>query len=229
MVLDYGGLDMLEQLLESPSRRVRKETLWVLSNISAGSWFQTGALVERSTLLQKVFKLMVDEPREVRGAEQVRMEATWVICNSCMNLDARQILQLVEKGFIGMLERHFTADHTDKAVQIMLQGTKEMLRTLERDSEEDLLAQLYALLIKINFKSKLVALKPHAHRKNLAPVNYLLEFLDAEKESSSRSSKSKSEKGSEEADGDNEEDNDEAVDADMQQEQEDEQEEDVEQ
>lgn len=149
------------------------------------------------------------------------MEATWVICNSCMNLDARQIELLVEKGFINMLERFFSADHTDKAVQIMLQGTKEMLRTLERDGEEELLGQLYGLLIKIDFKSKLVALKPHAHRKNLAPVNFLLDFLASEKDGSAPSSKS-----SEEADGDqaqdNEEEEHEASDAGSEQEQEDE-------
>jgi len=187
MVLDYGGLDQLENLLEHSSRRVRKETLWVLSNISAGSWFQTGALIERSNLLQQIFRLMHDEPREVARVDQVRMEATWVICNSCMNLDPQQIELLIGRGFINMLQSHFTTDHTDKAVQIMLQGIKEMLRTLQREQEYQLLAKLCSLLTKIDFKQKLVALKPQAHRKNLAPVNFLLEVLDARQKSDSSS------------------------------------------
>ena len=68
MVIDYGGLDLLEKLLEHSSRRVRKETLWVLSNISAGSCFQTGALIERTGLLELIFKLMQTESREVVAA-----------------------------------------------------------------------------------------------------------------------------------------------------------------
>ena len=80
----------------------------------------------------------------------------------------------------------------------MLQGTKEIIKTLEKEGEMELLGQLYTLLNKIGFKSNLVALKPHSHRKNLAPVNYLLEFLDVDKEKSSDSSKSDQEADQEE-------------------------------
>lgn len=66
-MIDNGGLEALEHLLNSTTKTLRKEALWAISNITAGSQNQIGAVISRSSLLDKLFTIVSTDVLDVRN------------------------------------------------------------------------------------------------------------------------------------------------------------------
>jgi importin subunit alpha-1 len=81
-MLNYGVLKYLAPMLTSPNYRIRHETCFSLSNITAGNDQQVKAVVD-SGVLDMLLSTMAND------VAQVRLEAMWVIANalsSCPDL-----------------------------------------------------------------------------------------------------------------------------------------------
>ena len=64
-MIDNGGIDAMEVLLNSTTKTIRKEALWSLSNITAGTEKQIGAVISKSSLLDKVLSIITTDCEEV--------------------------------------------------------------------------------------------------------------------------------------------------------------------
>lgn len=62
-------------MLSHPKTSMRKETCWLLSNITAGTKEQIKKLVEFPELIDKIIKILSED------ATDVKKEALWVISN----------------------------------------------------------------------------------------------------------------------------------------------------
>ena len=65
MVLDNDGITILSDLLKDKSKRIKREVLWVLSNVSAGTYEQVSSIVENIELMDLMMEIVRIEPKEV--------------------------------------------------------------------------------------------------------------------------------------------------------------------
>eukprot|EP00561_Arcocellulus_cornucervis_P004311 CAMPEP_0185823774 /NCGR_PEP_ID=MMETSP1322-20130828/28677_1 /TAXON_ID=265543 /ORGANISM="Minutocellus polymorphus, Strain RCC2270" /LENGTH=102 /DNA_ID=CAMNT_0028521339 /DNA_START=1 /DNA_END=306 /DNA_ORIENTATION=+ len=89
---------MMKQLLSHQHKDIRKESLWLLSNIAAGTRIQISCVIHQAGLITAVVDALNNDQSEV-----VRKEATWVIANICINGTTEHIESLVEAGAIEAL------------------------------------------------------------------------------------------------------------------------------
>ena len=65
MVLDNDGISILSDVLKDKSKRIKREVLWVLSNVSAGTYEQVSSIVENIELMDLMMEIVRIEPKEV--------------------------------------------------------------------------------------------------------------------------------------------------------------------
>lgn len=85
-VVDAGGLEHCPRLLCCEKKQVKRETLWLLSNVLAGPTRQVEAVFNVKTAgrglgMEHLVKKVVDMARE--ESWEVRKEGVWCVCNIC--------------------------------------------------------------------------------------------------------------------------------------------------
>lgn len=73
-VVDSGALDLFPKLIGHPNLNIRKEIVWMISNIAAGTQLQLETLVSKG-YLKILNKIMRDDENIIK------FEAVWAICN----------------------------------------------------------------------------------------------------------------------------------------------------
>ena len=104
--VDAGGLDHCPRLLCCDKKQVKKETLWLLSNVLAGTSKQVEAVFAVKTAglglgMEHIIKKVVDMAREEQW--EVRKEAVWCVANVCTGGSDMHVMTLVEFGAIQAL------------------------------------------------------------------------------------------------------------------------------
>ena len=88
-VLQCGFLHRICTLMLHPSKVIRKETCWTISNITAGSCDQIQAVIDSNIIPSVIYRIQVDE-------FEVKKEAAWILTNALNNSHATQISQILE-------------------------------------------------------------------------------------------------------------------------------------
>lgn len=96
--IDAGILSALVPLLSHSRKNVRKESLWVLSNIAAGTANQLKQLCSTPDLLSKVLSQL-----SANVEWDCRKEAAWVVSNIATSASREMVVRLVETGAIPLL------------------------------------------------------------------------------------------------------------------------------
>lgn len=145
-VLDRGLLPAVTKLaINSPARGIRKETMWLLSNLSAGTQEQIRAVIlfENCRLIQAI----CDAARTAEA--DVAKEAVWVIANASNILDGASIHMLIGAGaFRGLGAGMQSPD--PRIVAVASEGVINIARNLRNAvtaaGAEDIPAETMALI-----------------------------------------------------------------------------------
>jgi len=119
IALNAGLLDVLDPFLNHFSSQLRRETLWAISNILAGSPSQIETVLSRDKLLQSIMRAAKSDNMAVRR------EACWCLGNATVDAVSAQIKKLADFGAIEALCRmlspayELTEDHTKVIVEAL--------------------------------------------------------------------------------------------------------------
>ncbi|CAG9460475.1 unnamed protein product [Pedinophyceae sp. YPF-701] len=128
MVIDHGVLACLRNLLMSSTKKnIRKEACWTISNITAGTVPQIGAVIEANIVPVLVEMLS-------RETFDIKKEVAWAISNATSGGDASQIKYLVQSGCIPPLCDQLTCADS-KVVTVVLEAIENILKVGEADKQ----------------------------------------------------------------------------------------------
>lgn len=102
-VIDLGTLAPMRKLLTHESRALRRETLWTLSNILAGSQAHRQAVTDAG-LLPSIVAAVTDEDA------MVRKEALWAVSNAITLASAAELERLADEGALSSLVKALDSD-----------------------------------------------------------------------------------------------------------------------
>lgn len=124
LVLDAGYLDIIEPFINHFSTAQRKEAIWSLSNILAGSHQQIEAVLSRDALVRSLIQATSS------GTQTIQHEATWCLGNATVDAISTQIKKLADFGAIEALCKLLNPayDLTDKHVQIIVEALDAFLK-----------------------------------------------------------------------------------------------------
>lgn len=128
VVLDFGAVPRLRQLVEHEHREIQKEACWTLSNISAGTPSQIQAVID-SGAIPPLVKLVNNENTD----KEVRSEACWVVLNATSCGNDEQIDLLVKEGCVSVLGVLLTESNM---VMMALEGLERVLQ-MEENRDRD--------------------------------------------------------------------------------------------
>jgi len=97
IVIDAGYLDVIQPFADHFCATQRKEMIWSLSNILAGSHQQIEAVLSRKPLIRSIISAAHSDKL------CVRREACWCICNATVDAITAQKKQLADAGAISAL------------------------------------------------------------------------------------------------------------------------------
>jgi hypothetical protein len=86
----------MSKLIEHPKKPVRKEVVWSISNITAGSSNQIGLCIQSGLFDKLVFLMIHDDPA-------IKKEAIWAISNATAGGDDAVMDELVRRDIIKAL------------------------------------------------------------------------------------------------------------------------------
>lgn len=93
MVLNCDALSHFPALLSHSKEKIKKESVWFLSNITAGNQAQVQAVIDAGLLPKIIANLSKSE-------FQTQKEAAWAISNLTISGSYAQIMQLISDGAI---------------------------------------------------------------------------------------------------------------------------------
>lgn len=125
VAIDAGLLPALVPLLSHSRKNVRKEALWVLSNVAAGTAAQLKSLCSTPDLLQRVLGQLSSNVEW-----DCRKEAAWVTSNIATSSTREMVVRLVEQGAIPLLCDLLEVSET-KIVLIALDAVEAILKVGE--------------------------------------------------------------------------------------------------
>jgi len=96
LIIDCGALPLLNSLVQSSKRGIKKEACWVISNIAAGNKSQKQAVIDAG-LTSTIVHLLSNADNEIKK------EAAWVIANLAEGGSPDQVKHLVQLGAISSL------------------------------------------------------------------------------------------------------------------------------
>jgi hypothetical protein len=130
-VLQAGFLRHAQTLLDHPSKAIKKDTCWIISNIAAGNKKQITALFEDFLphgLVSKFIQLASESSWEVRK------EAVWAICNILTCGTDRHMIYLVQEHCIKVL---CDVLQVQQDVRLLLTVMDAFEKLLEADEEHE--------------------------------------------------------------------------------------------
>ena len=98
IILEYGAVPRLKELITHGHREIQKEACWTLYNIAAGTVDQIQAVIDCGAISPLV-KLASDPNTD----QEVRSEACWVVLNATSCGSDAQIEVLVSEGCVSVL------------------------------------------------------------------------------------------------------------------------------
>lgn len=120
-MIDAGLLLKMRFLLNHERRLTKKEALWVLSNIAAGTEQQIGKVLGKHGCMEQVTKMAESATWEVRK------EAIWTVCNVATCGNKLQVQSIVECGAIDAVCSVFDINDT-KMLMVALDALDQILR-----------------------------------------------------------------------------------------------------
>jgi len=129
IVLDAGYLDVIEPFVNHFSTAQRKEAIWSLSNILAGSHQQIEAVLSRDGLVRSLIQATSS------GTQAIQQEATWCLGNATVDAISTQIKRLADFGAIESLCKLLNPVYElhDKHVQIIVEALDAFLKIYGTD------------------------------------------------------------------------------------------------
>lgn len=134
-------LQQLPALLHKPKKSIRKETLWLISNVTAGTSEQVQMVLEAG-LFEKCCLLTGEgQPHEVKK------EAVWVLGNAAMSANEGQMEWMTKAGCIDALCSALAGSHDPGTIKCALDGLGQFLLAGERRKEREGGENIYCQLI----------------------------------------------------------------------------------
>jgi len=124
VVLDGGYLDVILPFVNHPIAAQRKEMVWSISNILAGSAEQIEAVISRDDLLRSIIRAATSDN------QAVKQEATWCLGNATVDAASSQIKKLADFGAIEALCKMLNPAYsiTDQHVMIIVEALDAILK-----------------------------------------------------------------------------------------------------
>lgn len=66
MLIKFNALSLLHKFLKNPIKIIRRETCWILSNISAGTLDQVSAIINEMGLIKTLADLLENDIQDVK-------------------------------------------------------------------------------------------------------------------------------------------------------------------
>jgi len=117
-VIDTGFLDEFYLLLSHPKqdKRIAKEILWIISNISIGTIEQIDATIVKNDRYQVILKYALSDNVELKK------EAVWSICNATKNATEDQIEYMVNQNLLGLFHELLTLNQKEEILLTILEA-----------------------------------------------------------------------------------------------------------
>jgi hypothetical protein len=96
MLVNNGLVQALNQIISHHKKTVRKESCWVLSNITAGTQDQVQVCIDIG-IVDKLIKILQTDDITVKN------EAVWALSNCTASANPEQFQVFVQKGMIKAL------------------------------------------------------------------------------------------------------------------------------
>jgi len=124
IVLDAGYLDLIEPFVNHFCNSLRKEVIWSISNILAGSHQQIEAVLSRDHIVESI----IHAGRH--GQQPIKREATWCIGNATVDAVSSQIKKMANFGAIEVLCNMLNPvyDLNDENVKVIVEALDAFLK-----------------------------------------------------------------------------------------------------
>jgi len=128
-LLRFGLLKNFKNFLKSDRRNVRKESLWVLSNICAGSRAQIQQVIDNN-LFSTILEMLDDKESEVI------VEACWCLYNTICGTSKKNLRLIETKSLVAKMCD--TLDYPDvKIIKLILKCLWKLLRRGAKEAEKN--------------------------------------------------------------------------------------------
>ena len=131
MVLNSGFINLIMPFIHSPLVRVRRQSLWLLSNILVGTTQQIEQIVANPALVKTIISKCLNEE-----SNSVCFEALWCIYNLLRSGNKDQILKFKNAGCILCLVK-FLHCSKEKEISLALSGLESLLFTYNQISDQN--------------------------------------------------------------------------------------------
>lgn len=117
-VIDTGFLDEFFKLLANPKqdKRIVKEILWIVSNISIGTVDQIDATIVKEDRYQLILKYALGDNVELKK------EAVWSICNATKNATEDQIEYMVNQNLLDLFSELLVLTQKEEILLTILEA-----------------------------------------------------------------------------------------------------------
>jgi len=132
-VIDNGFVDLFYQLLVEPDcdKRIVKEVLWIISNITIG----TPEQITQTILSVEKYRVMITHARDVNP--EIQKEAVWAICNACKNATYEQIQFMVDNGMLILYHDLLEINQKDEVLLTILEALFYVLGKVNYDDHNN--------------------------------------------------------------------------------------------
>jgi len=129
-VIDAGVLEIAVKLLQYEKRAIRKETCWLLSNISAGTQSQIGSVFKQ----RKIIQLLVENAKN--EGWDVRKEAIWSVSNIFTGGNDFHVQSLVQADGLEAMCNVLDIPGENRLVVAALDAIENILVVGERNNQD---------------------------------------------------------------------------------------------
>lgn len=147
-LIDAGALSSLFIVLKNTTKvTCKKEVLWTLSNIAAGTKPQKEALLNFEGLMGQIKEIIMGFED---GPQELLKEGVWIISNLCDHCDWAQALKIIELGMFEIFDFViWKLLNPQKA--ILIEGLWHLLNP---DFPYEVLEVVYSKCVELDFDSK---------------------------------------------------------------------------
>lgn len=166
--LDLQLLPALYPFLSHPKKAIRREVVWVISNITAEPNHQQVQMVLNTPELLPTLVTLLNTDPEI----EVRQEAIWALSNIANSSNDIHVLSVLHAGFLSAIAELLNNPSMGKLFPIALEALEKMLCTA-RDNDGQW-AMIEPMLVSSHVEEKLEALLSHRHATVVEYANALL-------------------------------------------------------